>query len=833
VTKKPAPTSRTKTRRLPGIGRLANLALILSLVISGCSADLRSISQNIRDLLPQLQPSPTVPAPTADLNATPVPLKTPPMAEIQFNVTVPDNTPADTSIYLTILDEVTGLALNVQAYPMNEDPNGNGSGRGFSLTLPFQLGSVVKYRYERQAGGVTVAEHTSDGREVRYRLYHVESPGEVNDVISRWTDTPFDAATGRIQGVAKDADSGKPLPGLLIEAGGQQTLSASDGSFLLEGLPPGIHNLVAFAMDGKYRTFQQGAQVADQSTTPAVISMQAVPLVNVVFVVKLPGNTPPVIPVRLAGSLYQTGNTFATLSGGISAIAGNMPVLSPLPDGRYSVTLQLPVGADLRYKYTLGDGFWNAEHRSDGQFRLRQIVIPDKNTLVEDSVDTWSSGNQAPITFDLSVPENTPSSDFVSIQFNPLFGWTEPIPMWHLGDQHWAYILYSPLNLPGDLGYRYCRDSQCGMADDASTAGADNAGKLVKLGTKPITIKESVDAWANWGASIQPTSTYTADVTARGQDFLAGVEFDASYHPSWRGLLPQTLQDVQSMGANWVIFRPTWTFTRNSPPVLEPITGEDPSWLDLVDEVQQAQKAGLQVSINPTPRFTGNINEWWASAPRDFGWWLAWFDQYRTFALTAADLAASTQSPALILGGGWMAPALPNGRLADGSPSGIPADASQRWRDILNQVRARYNGKIYWALPSTWIQTPPDFIDAIDGIYLLWQPPDLKGQEPTLENLENAAAGQLDFAIRPIQLLYNQSLILGAYFPSSTDLQGQADQYNALLNVVNQRSWIEGFVTRGYYPPTVMQDESASVHGKPASQVLTYWFNNLRGVPAP
>jgi Glycoside Hydrolase Family 113 len=831
VINKPAPAFKMYAHRRLARRNLASLALILSLVVSGCSVDWRNISPGISDLLPQPQASPTA---TEEVTATPVPLETPPMAEIQFNVTVPDNTPPDTSVYLTILDEVTGLALNTQAFPMDEDSNGTEPGRNFTLTLPFQLGSVVKYRYERQAGGVTVAEHTSDGRAVRYRLYHVESPGEVKDVISRWTDTSFDTPTGRIQGVATDADSGNPIPGLLIEAGGQQTLSASDGSFLLEGLPPGIHTLVAFAMDGKYRTFQQGAQVAAQSTTPAAISLHAAPLVSVVFVAKLPGNTPPVIPVRLAGSLYQTGNTFATLSGGISTIAGNMPVLSPLPDGRYSVTLQLPAGADLRYKYTLGDGFWNAEHSPDGQFRLRQIVIPDKNTLVEDSVDSWSSGNQPPVTFDVSVPQNTPATDFVSIQFNPLFGWTEPIPMWHLGDQRWAYVLYSPLNLPGDLGYRYCRDGQCGNADDAATSGADNAGKQVKLGSQAVSIKESVQAWANWGASIQPTSTYTADVTARGQNFLAGVEFDASYHPSWRGLLPQTLQDVQTMGANWVIFRPTWTFTRNSPPVLEPMTGEDPSWLDLVDEVQQAQKAGLQVSINPTPRFyTQNINQWWLSAPRDFGWWLVWFEQYRTFALTAADLAASTQSPALILGGGWMAPALPNGRLADGSPSGIPADATQRWLDILNQVRARYSGKIYWALPSTWIQNPPDFINAIDGIYLLWQPPDLNGQEPTQDNLEKAAAEQLDFAVRPIQLLYNQSMILGAYYPSGTDLQSQVDQYTALLNVVNQRSWIEGFVTRGYYPPTVLQDESASVHGKPAGQVLAYWFDKLRTVPAP
>ena len=318
-----------------------------------------------------------------------------------------------------------------------------------------------------------------------------------------------------------------------------------------------------------------------------------------------------------------------------------------------------------------------------------------------------------------------------------------------------------------------------------------------------------------------------------GDEYTLRSDRPADYTQAVADHVDRTLKDVQAMGANWVIFRPTWTFTRNTPPVLEPVTGEDPSWLDLVDEVQQAQKAGLQVSIYPTPRFTQDFNQWWDSAPRDFGWWLVWFEQYRTFALKAADLAASTQSPALILGGGWMAPALPNGRLWDGSPSGVPADASQRWRDILNQVRARYKGKIYWALPSTWIQNPPDFINAIDGIYLLWTPPSLHSDSPPLAPLENAAASQLDFSIRPIQLLYNKALILGAYFPSGTDLQAQADQYNALLNVVNQRSWIEGFVTRGYYQPTVLQDESGSVHGKPASQVLAYWFDNFRAVPAP
>ncbi len=33
----------------------------------------------------------------------------------------------------------------------------------------------------------------------------------------------------------------------------------------------------------------------------------------------------------------------------------------------------------------------------------------------------------------------------------------------------------------------------------------------------------------------------------------------------------------------------------------------------------------------------------------------------------------------MILGGGWLAPALPGGVLADGTPSGVPQDAEQRW----------------------------------------------------------------------------------------------------------------------------------------------------------
>ncbi len=61
------------------------------------------------------------------------------------------------------------------------------------------------------------------------------------------------------------------------------------------------------------------------------------------------------------------------------------------------------------------------------------------------------------------------------------------------------------------------------------------------------------------------------------------------------------------------------------------------------------------------------------------------------------------------------------------------------------------------------------------------------------------------------------------------DLNEQAAVYAAILNAVNNRSYIDGLIARGFYPPVVLQDVSSSIFGKPASDVLWYWFPRLLG----
>lgn len=793
--------------------------------------------------------------PTPEVTGTPQPTATPPplKAEITFEVIVPKMA-ARPSIDLEILDEVTGLALNAAVYKMNATDDTH-----FSLKLPLSVGAVIRYRYVRE-GKLSAIEYTPTNQQVRYRLFFVTGPNLVRDLVGAWNDQHYEGETGRITGKVIDAATRKPVPSLLIVAGGMQTLTTSDGSYLLEGLQPGTHNLVAYSLDGSYRVYQQGATIQAQATTPAPLSLSSAPLVKVTFNLTIP---PEVlgVPIRLAGNLYQLGNTFADLRGGISGLASRMPVMAPAGERKYTLTLNLPAGTDLEYKYTLGDGFWNAEQTSEGRFYLRQLIVPEKDVVLEETVETWKSGDSAPITFEVKTPVTTPSQDSVSIQFNP-YGWTEPLPMWSVGKNHWLYILYGPFNMLGKMAYRYCRNDQCGFADDKATQGPNPSGWPVGPSLLPQSFQDEVSSWAWWQPSDIPTAVVSAEIKPRGSDFVAGFEFQSGYHPSWQSHYLSALQNIRSIGSNWVFLTPTWTYTRNNPPIIEPVTGRNALWPDLLETFTQARAIGLNLAVFPQPSFTIAEDQWWQTAQRDFSWWQVWFERYTQFIDHYTDLATVSGAKMLVLGGDWLLPALPSGKLKDGSPSKVPADAELRWRQLFKDIRGRFNGKIYWAMSSTLgMKTPPPFLDAVDGIYLIFSSGIANSSNPSEIELENGFAQVLDQDVQNFQASLMKPLILAPFYPSvdgsasacpasaqgacltldqlntpgldisgvALDLQEQVDIYNALLNTVNQREWISGIVSRGYYPPVALQDKSASLHGKPAFDVLWYWFPKLTG----
>jgi hypothetical protein len=208
--------------------------------------------------------------------------------------------------------------------------------------------------------------------------------------------------------------------------------------------------VLVYSASGAYLPFQQGALVAANNETPANISLTPSQIASVTLWVTPPEDHTAGTPVFLSGSIQS----FAT-----------RPLMSVQEDGRYSITMLLPVGVDIRYKYTLGDGFWNAEHLANGAFSVRQLIIPAGTTSLEidDQVASWTAGSSAPIWFELTAP---PDNLLAYLQFN-LGGWTTPLPLWPLGGGHWAYKLNSPTNFASPLEYRYCLDAACTILEAA------------------------------------------------------------------------------------------------------------------------------------------------------------------------------------------------------------------------------------------------------------------------------------------------------------------------------------------------------------------------------
>ncbi|MEW5938617.1 MAG: hypothetical protein AB1750_03045 [Chloroflexota bacterium] len=796
----------------------------------------------------------TPPTPSGP-TATPLPA-----TQVTFRVSLPTTLLPGETLALRVLDEVTGLAFNYTDHTMAaRDP------LNYSVTVEVPNNSTLKYKYVR-LGGPGTPEYNSFNQPLRYRLFFSSGATEVTDTVAAWPDRPFAAAIGAIQGAVVNQETGVPVANLLVTAGGIQSITDSAGRFNLQGLPVGTHNVVAYAMDGSYDTFQQGATVAASLTTPVSVNVKAAPLVPVTWNVTVPENTPEGAPLRIAGNLIQLGNTFADLRGGLSVIASRMPSMNATGTRTFSYTLNLPAGADIRYKYTLGDGLWNAEHTAAGAFVTRQVIVPQGGIVIEDTVETWLAGQSAPITFEVAIPPDTPAGETIYIQFNP-YGWTEPLPMWYAHDDTWRFKLFGPLNLD-TVYYRYCRNAQCGVADDASTAGDSAAGRRTETALTPQTLRDKVSSWT-WTTPFS-TTLVGANVIPRSGGFMAGIEFQAYYDPYWLSFTDQAMQNVKEIGSNWVVLTPSWTYSSANPLVFGVVPGPDPLSADTEIMVTQARVRNLNVALFPQPRFPGQADDastslsasWWRAAPRDSTWWQLWFDYYREFAINYADMATRSGAQAVILGGDWIAPALPGGTLSDGTASNVPADAEARWQTIVNEIRARFRGQIFWAMPYTVpnLQTPP-FIKTTDGIYLMISDSLSESASPTRDELTQAAASLLDNGVGPLQSLIGKPIYLAFAYPSATgatrkclpasssscltwtalslpndlpeialNLQLQADIYESLFAAVNTRPWVSGVVARGYYPPALLQDKSASTHGKPAQDVLWYWYQRFLGI---
>lgn len=782
------------------ISKIQLLLTVLAVFTLGCSSI----------ITPSVQPSPT---PTQYIPSTD--------ALVTFRVTIPTPLEPGDSLYLATLDEVTGLDNDPKLFIMEAEDDTH-----YYVILPLPLDTLIQYRYQRQ-GQLIAQEFLPDNRPVRYRLFHVDGPGIINDVISRWSDTNYSGATGKLTGKVTDFATGAPVPSIMVTVAGYQVFTHADGSFNIGLVPPGTHNLVVISTNGSYLTFQQGAFIQSDLTTHAEITLHQTVIVTGTFIVKLPDNTPDQMPVRFAGNLLQLGNSFSDFSGGTSSVLLRMPTLQKQLDGTHSVTLQLPSKTSLKYKYSLGDGFWNAERSTIGEFVQRQIIVPDHDFQVHDVVDGWNDGTRESINFQTTAPKSSLEKSLVYIQFDPGFGWTEPLPMWRSNvidtPVVWNFSLFSPIDKLTTLKYRYCFAGLCNEAYALDQSGTSSQEFMIDLSQKQSSFTDQVYSWAGHpGLTSEPAIIPNVSIIPRANGFVAGVAIDSRYHPSWGSILPQTISDINNLSANWIYIQPTWSYTTYSPPTLEYSHSENPGWNDLLQWINHAHMLQLNVAINPIPLFPKS-----QIIPEDNLYlypeqWNIWFENYSSMMKHFALLATQSSAESIVIGDYWIPPELRD------QPN-LNEQFDNNWIELISSLRSIFPGRIVWATNySESIQRQSSFIDLVDDFYIIWSLPAEEILEITSRDMRDDVSVLIDRDIRPLWKQYKKPIILALDIPSPT-MVGQVNAYNGLMMALNERKWLGGIVSSGYHSLLPMQDSSSSVHGKSASGVLWYWFPLLLG----
>ncbi|MEK6222329.1 MAG: hypothetical protein N2D54_08775, partial [Chloroflexota bacterium] len=602
---------------------------------------------------------------------------------------VPPETPGGDSIMLIIFDEVTGLPFNNQQYKMAKHDAST-----YKISLQARIGSVIKYVYQRQSAG-TMYELTPSGNPIRYRMHLVNNTGEVQDTISRWSDISKDIITsGRIKGTVTDILTGLPVSNILIFSGGEVAITDINGDYLLADQQPGKQAITIYSMDGAYKPIQQLAIVAANSATQALFKINHTALVNVNFSVTVPEDTIAAFPPRIAGNLSQLGNTFTDLGGGISGLVNNMPALVPIGGNKFFFSMQLPAGTEIVYKYTLGDGFWNAERGADQNFAVRQIIIPDGVEAydIKDSILSWNSPSKLPIWFNVTAPQTTPIEEQVYIQFN-INGWMSPLPIWMIEPNRWVYPLLSPIDFNATLSYRYCRNGQCGAQFPIATEDINTIRKI-DLTSAQEAKQDIIPAWHQYKNNYGQPAVLSNTIKLRPEEFVAGISYLPTYHPNYESIKDSMNANLSALSINTLVLTPTWTAVNNNPPVFQQTLENNVQLPNLELQIANAQNLGINPYLFPQLEFPSHQSEWWNFASRNDEWWHIWFEQYQNFISHFAQVAEANNIDTLIIGGSWLSPALPRGTLFDGSNPNTPGNSTQLWLDMIQTIRSQYSGDI-------------------------------------------------------------------------------------------------------------------------------------------
>jgi hypothetical protein len=347
---------------------------------------------------------------------------------------------------------------------------------------------------------------------MQYRLLLVEQGIErVDDTIATWADLRAPHEQGTITGRVLDLDTQKPVFDADVSISGVHVGTRADGSFKVEGLPPGNHRVIVHSDTGDF--LPQQAFVSFGRAIGEVrgdFFVEKTPLVPVTFDVLLPDSTPGDAWIKLAGNLGTLGARIAHPSRPLTPDNFFIPRIKR--DGNTaSAEFMLPEGAFIEYFYAIGPIGLTQDRSKDGDWVYRSFIVGEGGDRRSDRVEAWTNGDWPLTTLRLIPPAGTPTGTPIAINVGPA-SWMEP-------DVDGTYSTVIGSYPPGGVfQYRYMLgDDFKGM--DASPE-ANEGFRSLTIPENSSTIIDSVTRWIG-----------QSDPAARNENGGLTVKFRVSVPP--------------------------------------------------------------------------------------------------------------------------------------------------------------------------------------------------------------------------------------------------------------------------------------------------------------
>jgi hypothetical protein len=180
--------------------------------------------------------------------------------------------------------------------------------------------------------------------------------------------------------------------------------------------------------------------------------------------------------------------------------------------------------------------------------------------------------------------------------------------------------------------------------------------------------------------------------------------------------------------------------------------------------------------------------------------------------------------------------------------------------EFVTQTRSTYSGQFILSLKSVNEVPSSEILSLFDG-FLIKTNWNLNAVPDDNAGLTNSFKNYLDQSVNKFFESTSKPIYLELEFPSALsaetgcvkfeddcidfdllnlsgtelrstipiDLTIQTELYQAILTAINDFPWISGVISNGFNGLVAVQDATSSIRGKPAADVLWYWYPRLLG----